>query len=176
MQHLSLVWLLLPLVSPSFSSRSIRRAAVDDCLTEAEVPQLDADSDAFSESIRPYNLRLPFTPVGLAVPETVEQVQAAVSCAVGNAVTVSAKGGGHSYVSNGLGGEDGHLVIDMGRFNTTTVDRSTGTEIATVGSGLLVGEIALALYDDYGLAMAHGTCPRLVAPYINQLYTVYFKC
>ena len=51
-------------------------------------------------------------------------------------------------------------MVDMCKFNTTTVERSTG--IAIVGSGSLVGPIAVALYDGYGLAMAHGTCPRSV--------------
>jgi len=47
------------------------------------------------------------------MPSTVAQVQAAVSCAALLGVAVSPKSRGHSYASHDLGGEDGHLMIDL---------------------------------------------------------------
>lgn len=167
MQHLSLLG-LLALAAPALSRGVTKRAAVNDCLTEAGVPQLSPGSDEFKKSILPYNMRLPHTPAGLVLPETVEHVQDAVKCAVDNGVTVSARGGGHSYVGNGLGGEDGHLVIDVSKFKTVTVDKETG--IATIGSGMLVGPVAVALFEQSGLAIPHSTGTRLVAQFLYAFF------
>lgn len=61
-----------------------------------------------------------------------------------------------TYIANGLGGENGTLVIDMAKFTDITVDPSTMTAVIETGNRL--GDIALAL-NNYGLAMPHGTCP-----------------
>lgn len=167
MHHLSILG-CLALVAPSLSSVVTRR---DECLTEAGVPHLDPGSEEFKKATLPYNLRMPITPAGLALPETIEQVEAAVSCAVDNGVTVSARGGGHSYISNGLGGEDGHLVIDLAKLNGTAFDAATG--IATLGSGLLVGPAAVALYEEAGVGFPHSTGTRLVTHPLQQPCYVY---
>jgi FAD/FMN-containing dehydrogenase len=62
----------------------------------------------------------------------------------------------HSYIANGLGGENGTLVIDMARFTNVIVNPKTRTAVIETGNRL--GDIAVAL-NDYGLAMPHGTCP-----------------
>ena len=152
-----LLW-LFSFTTLAFASRAANSSTVNTCLDDEGVPQVDADSELFPSAIEPLNLRLPFTPVALALPTAISQVQAAVSCAVKNNVTVSARCGRHSYASHGLGGEDGHLVIDVQNFNTTSVDLDSG--LATVGSGLLTGEVALALYNHGQRAISHGTCPR----------------
>jgi FAD/FMN-containing dehydrogenase len=92
-----------------------------------------------------------------SVPKTIKHVQDAVSCGVQNNIRVTAKSGGHSYGSHGLGGENGHLVVDMRSFNSVTVDQAAHT--AVVGSGGRLGNIALALYSQGNQAMSHGTCP-----------------
>jgi hypothetical protein len=135
---------------------------ISDCLTHAKVPQNYPGSPNFAQAIIPYNLRLPFTPVAVAVPSTVSQVQAAVACGMKYNVTVSARSGGHSYASDGLGGEDGHLMIDMKLFREVEVDESTN--IATIEPGARLGNIALQLYKQYGRAISHGTCPGPVKP------------
>lgn len=157
-----LLWLSsLGSLAAASSSSAAKTPNVSTCLDDEGVPQVDPDSESFSDAIEPFNLRLPFTPVALALPTAVSQVQAAISCAVSNNVTVSARCGGHSYASHGLGGENGHLVIDVQNFNTTSVDLDSG--IATVGSGHLTGDIAVALYDEGERAISHGTCPRYAA-------------
>lgn len=127
------------------------------CLTDSEVPQELPDSDEFEEDTKPFNTRLPFVPAALAIPETVEHVQAAVICAVDLDVSISARGGGHSYAAHGLGGEDNHLVLDMKNFNSVALD--TGTNVASIGPGALLGKVATELYDQGGRALSHGTCP-----------------
>jgi hypothetical protein len=148
--------LLLPLISPVFATWAVKRAAVNDCLTEAEVPQVAPGTSAFTTAIQPYNRRVSVTPAAVAVPRTVAQVQAAVACGVSSGVKVNGKGGGHSYASHGLGGENGHLVISMQMFNTTSID-SNG--IATVGSGLRLGQVATTLFQTAQRGISHGTCP-----------------
>lgn len=69
---------------------------------------------------------------------------------------VVARSGGHSYIANGLGGKNGSFVVDMSNFNTVTVDPTTN--IAQIGPGNTLGNVALAL-NSYGRAIPHGTCP-----------------
>jgi FAD/FMN-containing dehydrogenase len=134
-----------------------KRSSLTDCLTAASVPQNAPGSADFKQAIKPFNLRIPFTPIAVAVPTTVAQVQAAVACGVSNNATISPKSGGHSYASHGLGGEDGHFMIDMKMFNSVSVDSSTG--IASIGPGGRLGNIAQSLFSQGQRAFSHGTCP-----------------
>ena len=142
-------------------------AAVDDCLTTAQVPVFASSSSDRTQATKPFNLRVPFTPAAYAVPQTVKHVQDAVACGVKNNVKVTAKSGGHSYGSHGLGGESGHLVIDLRRFNNVTADAKAHT--AVVGAGGRLGNIALALYSQGKQAMSHGTCPG----YVTKVFYTY---
>lgn len=152
-------WLLASatLLSPASAISLDKRAALDDCLASHKVPVYAKNTANYTQAIKPFNLRLPFTPASYAVPQTVQHVQDAVSCSAANGIRVSAKCGGHSYASFGLGGEDGHLVVDMRRFNSVTVDAAAHT--AVIGSGGRLGNIALALYSQGKQAISHGTCP-----------------
>ncbi|KAI0389146.1 Glucooligosaccharide oxidase [Xylariaceae sp. FL0594] len=105
----------------------------------------------------PFNQRVYFNPVAIAVPETPAQVQAALNCGRQYGVKVTPKSGGHSYASLGFGGEDGHLVIQLDRMNSVSVDNST--YIATVAAGTRLGHLAAQLYSQGGRAFSHGTCP-----------------
>jgi hypothetical protein len=135
-------------------------ADINSCLTSANVPQILKSDSKWGQTIKPFNLRLPFTPIAVAYPTTVAQVQAAVSCAASLGITVSPKSGGHSYASHGLGGEDGHLMIDLRQFRDVKVDSATG--IATVGVGARLGNVATSLYSQGQRAFSHGTCPGYV--------------
>lgn len=156
----SLVLATLAAVSQSAAVELDRRAAIDDCLSAAQVPVFASASSDRTQAIKPFNLRVPFTPTAYAVPQTVKHVQDAVACGVKNNVKVTAKSGGHSYGSHGLGGENGHLIVDLRRFNNVTADAKTHT--AVVGAGNRLGNIALALYNQGKQAMSHGTCPGYV--------------
>ena len=130
---------------------------ITSCLAAANVPQSLPGTTNFTAEIIPYNLRLPFTPVALAIPSTVAQVQAAVSCAACLNITVSPRSGGHSFASHSLGGENGHLVVDMKLFNAVVLDN--GTQTARIGPGARLGNVAIELFGQGGRAIAAGVCP-----------------
>ncbi|KAG7285955.1 hypothetical protein NEMBOFW57_008251 [Staphylotrichum longicolle] len=125
------------------SSLEPRTDKVIQCLTAAGVPQALPGTPEFATSSSPHNLRLPFTPRAIALPATVAHVQAAVACGRKNGVKVNARSGGHNYGSHGIGGEDGHLVIDLKFLNQTIID--SRTQIATVGPGAKLGNLAIAV-------------------------------
>ena len=150
-------WLLFSVIPLSAASVLYERSAITDCLTAAKVPQNLPGTANFTQAIKPFNLRLPYTPVAVAVPSTVAQVQAAVSCGVKLGITISPKSGGHSYASHGIGGEDGHLMVDMKLFSNVTLNNSTG--VADVQPGARLGNVALALWNQGRKAISHGTCP-----------------
>ncbi|KUJ09586.1 FAD-binding domain-containing protein [Mollisia scopiformis] len=127
------------------------------CLEESNIPQDYPNTSNFSQDSLDYNLRLNFTPIAIAVPSTVPQVQAAVNCAAKLGIKVNPKSGGHSYAGHSVGGEDGHLVVDLKYFRETKVD--SATNVATIGPGARLGNIALDLYAQGERAMAHGICP-----------------
>ncbi|RYO76508.1 hypothetical protein DL766_009460 [Monosporascus sp. MC13-8B] len=107
-----------------------RRAVLDECLLDAEVPVDVPGSKDWELDLSCHNERAKYTPVAIAVPATVDHIQAAVSCGAKAGIKVTPKAGGHSYASLGLGGEDGHLVIILDRMHNVKLD--TETNIATV--------------------------------------------
>lgn len=157
-------WLWASTFLPSFAAAATLQhrqvsnsSAIDRCLSELEVPVYASNTSDYAQAVRPFNLRVPFIPAAYAVPSTVKHVQDAVSCGVKTKLRVTAKSGGHSYGSHGLGGEDGHLILDMRHFNSVTVDQEAHT--AVIGTGTRLGNVALALYDQGKQATSHGTCP-----------------
>lgn len=162
MGHITLFLASLGLVLPSITHAVAleKRAVLDDCLKQAAVPTLASGSSDYTQSLKPFNLRVPFKPAAYAVPTTVKHIQDAVTCGAQNGVYVTAKSGGHSYASHGLGGEDGHLIVDMKNFNTVTVDQTAKT--AVIGTGGRLGDVATALYKQGKQAISHGTCPGCV--------------
>ncbi|KAI5865287.1 putative glucooligosaccharide oxidase [Durotheca rogersii] len=133
-----------------------RQAALEDCLSSSS--RLDeVGSDDYNRDVTPFNKRLAFRPAAIAVPTTVGQIQGAIACGAKLGYKVSAKCGGHSYASLGLGGEDGHLVIQLDRMNSVKLD--TETNIATAESGTRLGHLAAELFAQGNRAISHGTCP-----------------
>ncbi|KAK7727200.1 hypothetical protein SLS63_007251 [Diaporthe eres] len=112
-------------------------------------------NDNWTDFVTSYNIRLQYDPVVISIPDTTQQVSDSVLCASLNGIKVQAKSGGHSYASTSSGGRDGSMVVDLRRFQDVTVDEGTG--VASVGGGLRLGNMALAL-NDKGRALAHGTC------------------
>ncbi|KAM0751378.1 Glucooligosaccharide oxidase [Meredithblackwellia eburnea MCA 4105] len=126
-----------------------------DCLSNANLAPIGPNSNDYQTDIAAYNQRLQPSPAAVVYPTTQADVATAIQCASSSSVPVSARGGGHSYASYGLGGEDGALVIDLSAFRNITV-LADGS--AVVGAGSRLGDIALAL-NDQGRGLAHGTCP-----------------
>ncbi|KAH7165424.1 hypothetical protein EDB81DRAFT_639478 [Dactylonectria macrodidyma] len=151
------VYLVLgALWTPSLASVCTKRNALTSCLANANVRFSIQNSTEWAQVTKPYNLRLAFSPAAVAIPSSVEEIRAAVSCGIQNAVLVSAKGGGHSYGSTGFGGEDGHLVIVLDRMFGVTLGENG---MARVQPGARLGHVAVELFNQGRRAIAHGSCP-----------------
>ncbi|EPS97931.1 hypothetical protein FOMPIDRAFT_55287 [Fomitopsis schrenkii] len=110
----------------------------------------------YQDASRAFNLRLDFKPIAVAYPNSTEEVAEVVKAGAFLGLPVNARSGGHSYAGYGLGGADGHVIVDLSNFKDIKVDNSTG--IAVVGAGNRVGDIAVGLFDQAGRAIPHGTC------------------
>ncbi|KAJ3566769.1 hypothetical protein NPX13_g7011 [Xylaria arbuscula] len=134
-----------------------KRAVLTDCLAEAGTAVDAIDSTDWERDTRPFNSLLPYKPDVVAVPTTAEQIQKAVICGAQSGYKVTPKCGGHSYASYGLGGEDGHLVLQLDRMYAVKLDTETNT--ATVEPGTRLGHLAVELWAQGKRAISHGTCP-----------------
>lgn len=130
--------------------------SLSDCLTSKNVPIRLSSSPDFVQLSKPFNLRLQYTPAVIVLPTTVRHVQDAVVCASQYGAKVQAKSGGHSYASYSLGGQDGSMTIDLENFQEITLDAQN---IAKVGPGVRLGNLALGIYNQNKRALSHGTCP-----------------
>lgn len=152
----------LGLLAPLVQGRAlVTRADIESCLTGAGVPIDVKGSADWTRDSAPFNLRVPYTPVAISVPTTVDHISKSVLCGKQLGVKVSAKSGGHSYASLGFGGEDGHLVVQLDRMYNVSLAEGN---IAVVQPGTRLGHLATELYSKYGRAIAHGTCPGYVSP------------
>ncbi|KAF2205787.1 FAD-binding domain-containing protein [Delitschia confertaspora ATCC 74209] len=145
------------LASLATASPLDKRETIEECLTSSGVPYDTKNGNDWNQDVAPFNRRLPFTPAAIAVPKTTEHVRLAVACATKLGLKVSPKGGGHSYASYGLGGENGHLVVELDRMNKITVDQTT--YIASVEAGSRLGHVLTELNKQGKRAISHGTCP-----------------
>ncbi|MFI2363107.1 FAD-binding oxidoreductase [Promicromonospora sp. NPDC019610] len=92
------------------------------------------------------------SPAYVLRPRTVEDVQAAVRFAVESGLTLSVRGGGHSFA--GFGTNDGGIVIDLSPLaGVEVVD--PGRHVVRIGGGAHWGDVAEAL-TPHGLAISSG--------------------
>ncbi|KAI0532584.1 FAD binding domain-containing protein [Xylaria digitata] len=145
------------LVGLSRAAALNKRAVLADCLAEAGTSIDELNSKDWEMDTRPFNSLLAYKPDVVAVPTTTEQIQSAVVCGAKWGYKVTPKCGGHSYASYGLGGEDGHLVIQLDRMFAVKLD--TKTNIATAEAGTRLGHLAVELWAQGKRAISHGTCP-----------------
>ncbi|KAF3905981.1 hypothetical protein ABW21_db0203610 [Orbilia brochopaga] len=156
--------LLQPASAAPFTSLEVRQAQqppqnvpFTDCLARGSVPVVLTQD--FNSWKQPYNNRLQYTPVTITIPTTIDHISITVKCASQYGVRVNARGGGHSYSAQALGGENGHVVVDMQNFHDINYNQATG--YAEVGGGARLGNIAQKLYDQAKRAIPHGTCPAV---------------
>ncbi|GAA5935569.1 hypothetical protein JCM3775_003354 [Rhodotorula graminis] len=133
---------------------SARQQSLATCLQSKGLQPVTQSSGDYAADSAAYNQRIQPLPVALLYPSSSADISKALKCASSTGVKVSARGGGHSYASYGLGSGDGGFTIDLSRFNNITVD-SKG--LATIGGGSRLGDIYLAL-NDKGWAVAAGSC------------------
>ena len=150
------------LTPSNLSAQSYPGSILQDCLdaafTDASLRTFPQDAD-YPFKINAYNLDYPVYPAALVRPTAVEQVSAAVKCAVKAEVKVQPRSGGHSYANYCLGGVDGALVVDLVHLRKFEIDNTTWK--ATIGAGTLLGDVTTRLHDAGGRAIAHGTCPQV---------------
>jgi hypothetical protein len=142
---------------PAASSDNTTYDTLADCLGAKDVPVYFVSSPDFATYSLPFNLRLQYTQAVIVLPTTVQHVSDAVVCAGEFDIKVQPKSGGHSYASYSSGGQDGSMEIYLQSFQNVTVDSSTG--IATVGTGVRLGNLDEAIYSQGERALPHGTCP-----------------
>ncbi|KAF9062894.1 glucooligosaccharide oxidase [Rhodocollybia butyracea] len=127
-------------------------------LTSAGISAVFPGDESYTAASRAYNLRFTFEPAAVVYPTSPEDVSSIITAGLDNNLQVVARGGGHSYVANGLGGKDGSLVIDMSSMKSITIDSGVNTAIIETGNRL--GDVALAL-NAAGRALPHGTCANV---------------
>ncbi|GAB0137214.1 hypothetical protein EsDP_00005490 [Epichloe bromicola] len=132
------------------------RGTLAACLASKQIPFVVEGSESWSQKAATWNIRLAYKPAAIAIPPSAHHVAAAVTCGVNNGVRVSAKSGGHSFGSHGFGGEDGHLVIDLGLMDGIVLDEDG---FAKIQPGARLGRVAMELYNQGGRAIPHGSCP-----------------
>lgn len=129
-------------------------ATINSCLSSANLNPVFPSSSAYAADTLSYNRRLVYKPVAVVYPSTVQDVAKAVECASQAGTKVVARSGGHSYAANGVGGQDGSLVVDLKNINSIQV--SPNNQTAVFGTGIRLGDLALALYNGGNQAIAHG--------------------
>lgn len=158
MRSISLFSLALAAILPSKIAAQ-NADGLKTCLTNATIPYLDSNSTEWKKAIEPFNLRVTVTPLAIAIATTNKHVQDAVVCATKNGIKVSAKSGGHSYASFGLGGNNGNLVIQLDHKYDVKL---RADNVAVVSAGARLGVVASQLYEQGRRGISHGTCPRSV--------------
>lgn len=128
--------------------------SLEECVDAAGVPNAFSSDAGFPAAISPWQLRIQPTPAGVAFPTTTPQVVAALKCAVDRKIKVTAKVGGHSYGSYGVGGTlDGVFVVNLLSFNKTVYNPST--KLFTYGGGSLVGPTLTWLWNNHQRHFPH---------------------
>ncbi|RAL07800.1 FAD-dependent oxidoreductase [Aspergillus homomorphus CBS 101889] len=148
---------LLGLTAAASSSlRSCLLSAVDN---DATLAAFKGDLLYQTLAVKAYNLNYPVTPAAVTFPTSSAQVSEIVQCASTLGYKVQAKSGGHSYANYGLGGTNGAVVVDLQHMKFFTYNPTT--QQATVGAGMLNGELDTHLVAAGNRAVSHGTSPQI---------------
>lgn len=145
------------------------------CITvEILTPQ---SGDSFTTASLAYNRRYDIHPAAITYPyvaschlthyccslrcrRTANEISMVVNCSnnAGHPVPIVARSGGHSYAALGLGGEDGSLVVDLSKLNSST---HIDDYVASVVSGVRLGDLVQSLKNapNGPWALPHGTDP-----------------
>ncbi|KAK3381019.1 hypothetical protein B0H63DRAFT_560804 [Podospora didyma] len=128
-----------------------------DCLKAKNVTFRVQSDPEYAALALTYNERLQYKPAVIGTPFSVQEVIDSVKCAAKCKIPIQPKSGGHSYASYSTGGRDGIFMIFLENFHDVKLD--TTTNIAAVGGGVRLGNLAQGIYDQGKRALGHGTCP-----------------
>jgi FAD binding domain len=151
------------LVSAHLISASSNTSTLSSSLSSANLQPVTSSSSDYAADSLAFNRRFSYNPADIVFPTSAHEVASAVKCASRAGVKVAARSGGHSYAANGVGGQNGSLVVDLRHLNSTNVTASDKT--AVFGTGIRLGDLALALFSGGQQAMAHGKYSRPVRVY-----------
>ncbi|KAF9447904.1 Glucooligosaccharide oxidase [Macrolepiota fuliginosa MF-IS2] len=112
---------------------------------------------SFGSVSAPFNRRFTFQPAAVTFPKKPEEISNIIQIATKYQKHVVARSGGHSYIANGIGGQNGAIIIDVNK-HFTHIQVNTQSNTAVIETGNRLGDIALAL-NSYGRGIGHGTCP-----------------
>ncbi|KAJ7472955.1 glucooligosaccharide oxidase [Mycena galericulata] len=144
---------LLNLAALSLCASSQNITLLQHTLSAHGVSAVYATDKNYSTVSKAYNRRFTISPLAVVFPTSVTQVSAAVAAGAAQNLEVVARSGGHSYIANGLGGNNGSLVVDLSQLKAITVQSPN----AIIETGNRLGDVALTL-NNHGRALPHGTC------------------
>ncbi|PYH95698.1 glucooligosaccharide oxidase [Aspergillus ellipticus CBS 707.79] len=151
--------LLFFLAATAAASTSVRQCLLSAVQNDPTLVALNGDLLYQTLDVKVYNLNWPVIPAAVTFPKSSQQVAAIVRCAASLNYKVQAKSGGHSYGNYGLGGSNGAININLQNMKSFSMDTTTWQ--ATVGSGMLNGELDAYLHNAGNRAIAHGTSPQI---------------
>lgn len=122
------------------------------CLQTAGVPVIGPSNATFAFNSQAWSARIKTKPAVITIPESRDQVAAALACGREAKVKMSALCGNHSFAGFGFG-NDGNLVIDMASFQDMNYDPLT--ELFTYGGGVRVGPGVTYLWNTAGRHIPH---------------------
>ena len=128
-------------------------ADLDDLSRRIRGRLLQDGSPLFEEARKVWNLAYDRRPLAMARCADVDDVRRCVEFARRHGIAVAIRGGGHSYA--GFGVADGALQVDLGAFNTVSLDRDR--RVASVGGGTRIKDL-LAATLAVGLVTPMGAC------------------
>ncbi|KDQ16761.1 hypothetical protein BOTBODRAFT_172866 [Botryobasidium botryosum FD-172 SS1] len=154
MKFLGFASIIIGCVVPSVLAKPLRRDGFSDCLG-ANITTVEPSDQGYPAASAPFNQRLAFRPAAIVYPNTPHDVSQVVKCAASQGLAVNARSGGHSYAAYGLGGEDGHVIVDLSKLKSITLDKSSWNVVSETGN--LLGELAVSLWNQGQRALPHGT-------------------
>lgn len=125
-------------------------------LERCHIRYVNPSSSNYDEFRKQYILDIPTVPLGIARPQTAEDVARIVSYAVSESIEVTVRSGGHDL--HGRCFAEDALAIDMR--DIAFVDVHTNGTSATIGGGILSGSLATELAKKK-LATAYGSIPSV---------------
>ncbi|KAE8397782.1 hypothetical protein BDV37DRAFT_291662 [Aspergillus pseudonomiae] len=131
--------------------------SLQSCLSKTGAEIVYPTDQTYESLSKPQNSNYQASPEVIVVPASTEHVAATVKCVAvkkGN-VTLSPRGGGHSYAAYSFSGQ---VVLDPSHMRRISIDDARRT--ATVQFGQTLGPLATAL-GKRGYALPHGTCPTV---------------
>ncbi|KAL3422758.1 FAD-linked oxidoreductase-like protein 2 [Phlyctema vagabunda] len=145
---------LLGAAATLFISPALAQNTLETCLESSGiVTSFEETNSTWFQDTATWQGRIRPNPSGIAYPKTEADVATSLKCATEAGVKVAALNGGHSFVSYGMGGEDGALVLNMTAFQSLSYDEATG--YLTVGGGSHVGPAVTYLWNNYGAHFPH---------------------